>query len=288
MPLPFALDHINLWLLAANNGWTAVDCGYGDAATRALWEHHFRDTLAGEPIGARDRDPLPPRSPRQCRMASARWSCAVAMPQAEYLTAHAVTDDRAGYGVGPTSALFRQHGLGEEHVAAIEARGNFYRRGVPELPHAYQRLQAGDEFAIGQTRWRVIPGYGHSPEHGSLYCADLNVLISGDMLLPRISTNVSVWPVEPDGDPLEPLPGVARPFRRSAGGNIGAALARPAFRRHWHPRHAIACPPCRPPGGTRGRRQANRSRRPKCCRSCFAARSISSSASSPWARRLPT
>jgi glyoxylase-like metal-dependent hydrolase (beta-lactamase superfamily II) len=124
------------------------------------------------------------------------------MPQAEYLTAHAISDEHAGYGVAATSALFRAHGLAAEHVAALEARGNAYHRGVPELPLFFERLAAGDEIAVGPQRWRVIPGYGHSPEHASLYCADLGVLIAGDMLLPRISTNVSVWPVEPDGDPL--------------------------------------------------------------------------------------
>jgi len=203
MPLPFALDHINLWLLAGHDGWTAIDCGYGDAATRALWQQHFQDTLEGRPITRVVATHYHPDHLGNAAWLCAHWACTVAMPQAEYLTAHAVADERAGYGVGRTSTLFRHHGLDEEHIAAIESRGNFYRRGVPELPHAYQRLQAGDEFAAGPTRWRVIPGYGHSPEHASLYSAQLNLLISGDMLLPKISTNVSVWPVEPDGDPLE-------------------------------------------------------------------------------------
>jgi glyoxylase-like metal-dependent hydrolase (beta-lactamase superfamily II) len=202
MPLPFALDHINLWLLRANRGWAAIDCGYGDAPTRALWERHFQDTLAGEPIGEVIATHYHPDHLGNAAWLASRWACVVVMPQAEYLTAHAVADERGGYGVAPTSELFRRHGLAGEYIAAIEARGNFYRRGVPELPHAYQRLQAGDEIAIGPGHWRMMPGYGHSPEHGSLYCAALNVLISGDMLLPKISTNVSVWPVEPDGDPL--------------------------------------------------------------------------------------
>jgi glyoxylase-like metal-dependent hydrolase (beta-lactamase superfamily II) len=202
MPLPFALDHINLWLLAADGGWTAIDSGYGDAVTRALWERHFRDTLVGKPIGGVIATHYHPDHLGNAAWLAARWQCAVAMPQAEYFTAHAVADERAGYGVGPTSALFRQHGLAEAHIAELEARGNSYRQGVPELPLAYQRLQAADEITIGAERWRVIPGYGHSPEHASLYCAALDVLIAGDMLLPKISTNVSVWPVEPDGDPL--------------------------------------------------------------------------------------
>jgi glyoxylase-like metal-dependent hydrolase (beta-lactamase superfamily II) len=202
MPLPFALDHINLWLLAAHDDWTAIDCGYGDTATRALWELHFKQTLAGKPIGHVIATHYHPDHLGNAAWLAARWACAVAMPQAEYFTAHAVADERAGYGAGPTSALFRLHGLAEEHIAALEARGNGYRVGVPELPLTYQRLLAGDDISIGAERWRVIPGYGHSPEHAALYCARLGVLISGDMLLPKISTNVSVWPVEPDGDPL--------------------------------------------------------------------------------------
>ena len=56
---------------------------------------------------------------------------------------------------------------------------------------------------IGEHSWRVITGFGHSPEHASLYCEALKVLISGDMVLPRISTNVSVFAVEPEGNPLQ-------------------------------------------------------------------------------------
>ena len=202
MPLPFALDHINLWLLADHESWTQVDCGYGNAATRALWERHFSATLEGKRIGRIIATHYHPDHLGNAAWLAARWDCPVVMPQAEFLTAHAVADERAGYGVGATSALFRRHGMAEEPIAALEARGNSYRHGVPELPLAYQRLLADDEIAIGSQSWRVIPGFGHSPEHGSLYCPALSVLISGDMLLPKISTNVSVWPLEPDADPL--------------------------------------------------------------------------------------
>ena len=202
MPLPFALDHINLWLLADGDGWTQVDCGYGNAATRGLWREHFRSTLQGRPIRRVIATHYHPDHVGNAAWLAARWDCAFAMPQAEFLTAHAVSDERAGYGVAAISALFRAHGLAPDHVAALQARGNAYRRGVPELPLSFEHLAAGDEIVVGTRRWRVIPGYGHSPEHASLHCADLGVLISGDMLLPKISTNVSVWPVEPDGDPL--------------------------------------------------------------------------------------
>jgi glyoxylase-like metal-dependent hydrolase (beta-lactamase superfamily II) len=203
MPLPFALDHINLWLLADAPAWTQIDCGYGDEPTRRLWDEHFRTTLRGQPLRRVVATHCHPDHVGNGAWLARRFDCALTMPQAEYLTAHALAEEHSGYGTEATCAFFRAHGLEAEHVAAMAARGNRYRHGVPELPQRYERLLAEDEVAVGRSRWRVIPGYGHSPEHASLYCAELGVLISGDMLLPKITTNVSVWPIEPDGDPLQ-------------------------------------------------------------------------------------
>ncbi len=202
MPLPFALDHINLWLLADGAGWTQVDCGYGNAATRELWHAHFAGSLSGKPLTRVIATHYHPDHLGNAAWLAARFSCPVLMPQAEYLTAHAIAGEHSGYGAAPMSALLRAHGLSGEHLAALDGRGNPYRRGVPELPFSFKRLAAGDEIRIGANDWQMISGYGHSPEHASLYCRALEVCISGDMLLPRISTNVSVWPVEPEGDPL--------------------------------------------------------------------------------------
>jgi glyoxylase-like metal-dependent hydrolase (beta-lactamase superfamily II) len=203
MPLPFALDHINLWLLADDPAWTQIDCGYGDESTRRLWNEHFGATLRGRPMRRVVATHCHPDHVGNGAWLAGRFDCALTMPQAEYLTAHALAEEHSGYGTEATCAFFRAHGLAAEHVAVLAARGNRYRHGVPELPPRYERLMAEDEVAIGRSRWRVIPGYGHSPEHASLYCAQLGVLISGDMLLPKITTNVSVWPIEPDGDPLQ-------------------------------------------------------------------------------------
>ena len=95
-------------------------------------------------------------------------------------------------------------------------RKNYYSNLVPSVPGQYRRIREADVLTIGGRGWRVITGFGHSPEHASLYCEDLNVLISGDMVLPRISTNVSVFDIEPEGNALrlfldslqsfEPLP----------------------------------------------------------------------------------
>jgi glyoxylase-like metal-dependent hydrolase (beta-lactamase superfamily II) len=98
---------------------------------------------------------------------------------------------------------FRKHGLDPAMQEQIQERKSHYSRMVPTVPTSYRRMQEGIDLTIHQRRWQIITGFGHSPEHASLYCADLNILISGDMLLPRISTNVSVFAIEPEANPVQ-------------------------------------------------------------------------------------
>jgi len=203
MPLPFALDHVNLWLLEERDGYTLVDCGYGDATTRAHWQQHIATTLAARPIRRIVATHCHPDHLGNAAWLAARFDCEIAMTLAEFLAAHALIEGRAGLGQADVRSLFARHGMAPEHLASLEARGNHYHRGVPEAPHAFARLIDGDTLTQGERRWQVIAGYGHSPEHAALVCAEAGLLISGDMLLPRISTNVAVWPGEPDGDPVE-------------------------------------------------------------------------------------
>jgi glyoxylase-like metal-dependent hydrolase (beta-lactamase superfamily II) len=202
MPLPFALDHINLWLVEEGDGFTLVDTGYGDEATRAVWDEHCARVLDARPVRRIVATHYHPDHLGNGAWLSARFGVTVAMTAAEYLTGHAVHAQTAGYAVADTCALFRAHGVSADHVRELSARGNRYRAGVPELPQKFQRVFPGASLRLGGTDWRVIGGYGHSPEHAALHASDRRVLISGDMLLPRISTNVAVWPAEPDADPL--------------------------------------------------------------------------------------
>ncbi|MBD5801258.1 Hydroxyacylglutathione hydrolase [Azoarcus sp. Aa7] len=200
MPLPFVLNHINLWTLDDGDALAVVDTGFGIDPVRDNWNA----------ILDRDRRPLSRivvthSHPDHLGLASwlaERDGAPVQMTQGEFFNGHAIWNQVAGNAVEEMVAHFAAHGLDPERQGALRERGNSYRRGVPALPKSYQRIFDGDVLRIGAHDWRVIVGYGHSPEHASLYCESLGVLISGDMLLPRISTNVSVYALTPDDDLL--------------------------------------------------------------------------------------
>jgi glyoxylase-like metal-dependent hydrolase (beta-lactamase superfamily II) len=201
MPLPFQLDHINLWLLEDEGAWTIVDCGIGDSKTRALWEEIFRK------VSKVNRVILTHYHPDHA--GNAAWICerfGVEMwsTQGEYLTAHAVRTSSAGYTSDAVLSVFKKNGLDDERLRGMAAiRGNNrYTALVPDFPHSYRRIIEGDTVRIGGHGWKAIIGHGHAPEHLSLYCEPLKTVIAGDMLLSTISTNVSVWSIDPEGDPL--------------------------------------------------------------------------------------
>ena len=124
------------------------------------------------------------------------------MTAAEFLSAHAARDDTAGFDRATGIAFFGLNGLDVSAIPEKVRTGNRYRKGVPELPRTYRRMIHGDTLAIGGHDWRVICVHGHAPEHAALFCPSLGVLISGDQVLPRITTNVGVWGNQPEANPL--------------------------------------------------------------------------------------
>jgi len=200
MPLPFVLNHINLWLLQDGEGWFIVDTGFGLPDIQATWEK-----VLGELDGPVHGIVVTHFHPDHLGLAAwlqEKTGAPLYMSAGEYLTGHAVWHEIGGHGTAPMLEQFRSHGLDEGRRQALAERGNGYRKGVPSMPLTYRRLFDGDTLRIGQRDWKIQFSYGHSPEHLSLYCADSSVLISGDMLLPKISTNISVFAVTPTANAL--------------------------------------------------------------------------------------
>jgi len=202
MALPFQLDHINLWLLEDGDGWLMIDSGLGDEPTRAVWEKIFAGRIGSMPVRRVLVTHYHPDHAGNAAWLCERTGAQLWMSRGEYLTAHAARHGAAGYSTEAQIALFRANGLDEKRGKALLARGDLYRKLVPEFPMSHRRLHEGERISVGGRGWQVIVGHGHAPEHVSLHCAELNLLISGDMLLPRISTNVAVRPVDPWANPL--------------------------------------------------------------------------------------
>ncbi|ELX11535.1 beta-lactamase domain-containing protein [Janthinobacterium sp. HH01] len=203
MPLPFALDHINLWLLRDGDGWSAVDSGVAGDATRAAWETIFETGLDGLALRRVFATHCHPDHIGLADWLCQRWDAPLWTTTGEYAFARMMS--AALPGVDGPAALphFQRHGLRDpDMLEKMAGRKNYYPTLVPSVPTAYTRIQDGQLVVIGDHQWQVITGFGHAPEHASLYCAALNVLIAGDMVLPRISTNVSVFAVEPESNPL--------------------------------------------------------------------------------------
>jgi glyoxylase-like metal-dependent hydrolase (beta-lactamase superfamily II) len=203
MPLPFALDHINLWLLDDDDGYTIVDCGFGSDETKQLWERIFAARVNGRTVKRVLVTHYHPDHMGLARWLTDRFGVEMWTPQAEFLTAHAALSSIGPFGTEPLIELFRTNGIDSERLELVRGRGSSYGRGVADLPMSYRRVMDGDEIVINGRTWQAIMGYGHSPEHAALYCAKLGVLISGDMVLPSISTNVGVWAADPRGNPLQ-------------------------------------------------------------------------------------
>lgn len=209
MPLPYALNHINLWLLEDGDGrWCAVDTGMDMGDVKL----HWKTLISAYPLSRQIVTHYHPDHLGLSAWLQEHTGAPLTMTQAEYLTAQAFANEIGNYSPTATGELFRRHGLGAERLQALAERGNAYRRAVPQIPATYTVLREDDSVRIGAHDWRVIVGHGHCPEHAALYCEALGVLIGGDMMLPSISTNVAVFAPNPDEDSLSDFLASIRKF----------------------------------------------------------------------------
>ncbi len=218
MPLPFALDHINLWLLKDSvqkhgqtvSGWTLIDCGIHQALQKELWEQIFSNELDGLPILRVIVTHMHPDHIGLADWICQRFNAPLLMSGLDYHVARLACQDQTSFGGDGAALFFYQHGIqSASDIEKIKARVHYYSSLVPSVPKQYQRLLDGQTLTIGdgtdkspQRQWKLMSGYGHAPEHIALYCEASQILISGDMVLPRISTNVSVYDSEPLANPL--------------------------------------------------------------------------------------
>lgn len=202
LPLPFRLDHVNIWLVEEDGGWTIVDTGCDTAQVRAAWE----DILAG-PMAARPVVRLLATHGHVDHIGLAGWlcerfDCPFVSTLGEWLWARGAHEPNLGGGRAGHRDYLERSGLTRPEIEAqLKGRDEMIALAVP-LPGAVREIRHGQEIVLGGRRWEVIVTPGHAFFHASLLDREAGILIAGDQLLPHISPVIAVWETTPHGDPL--------------------------------------------------------------------------------------
>jgi glyoxylase-like metal-dependent hydrolase (beta-lactamase superfamily II) len=203
MRLPMQLNHINLWLLEDGDGWTVVDTGIRDEPTADAWKLLFAGPMKGRPVKRVIVTHLHPDHVGMAGWLVRRFGVKLWMTRTDYLMCRNLVADTGQEAPEEGMKFYRAAGFPDDALEAYRTRFGGFGRGVYHLPNSYRRIEEGERIPIGNRIWEVVIGRGHAPEHACLWCREDNIFISGDQILPKISSNVSLFPTEPDANPLQ-------------------------------------------------------------------------------------
>ncbi|UWQ22729.1 MBL fold metallo-hydrolase [Jannaschia sp. W003] len=202
LPLPMALDHVNVYFLRETDGWTMVDTGFASRRTRAILDRLRAGPLGGRPIV---RVLATHHHPDHVGLAGdlQRDGAELMMTRTAWLMARMLQLDAQPVPPPETVAFCRRYGMDPDVLARRSAERPFnFADCVAPMPVGYRRIREGERLEIGGRLWDVHRGDGHAPEHAVLYEADGDLVLGGDQLLPGISPNLGLYPTEPDADPV--------------------------------------------------------------------------------------
>ncbi len=202
LPLPMALDHVNVYALDDGDGWTVIDTGFASKRSRAIWNTLLDGPLAGRPV---TRLIVTHHHPDHVGLAG--WfitkGADLHMPRTGWLMARMLTMDLQERATSETLEFYKRAGMDETEFEKRKTDRPFnFADCVVPLPVGYARLKEGETITMGGRIWDIRMGDGHAPEHATFWSRDDNLVIGGDQLLPSISANLGVYPTEPEADPV--------------------------------------------------------------------------------------
>ena len=203
MPMPGNPDHINLWLLEDGDGWTVVDTGMDIPSMQEHWEDLFDGFMQGKPVKRVIVTHLHPDHIGLAGWLTRRFDCRLWVSRQEYMMCKAMVTDTGKPAPQVALDFYKSAGVDDEVLDIYRQRFGGFGKRISTLPDNYRRMIKDETIEINDRYWQVIMGSGHSPEHVLLYCPSLKIVIAGDQILPRETSNVSVMPSEPDGNPLD-------------------------------------------------------------------------------------
>jgi glyoxylase-like metal-dependent hydrolase (beta-lactamase superfamily II) len=202
MPLPFSLDHINLWLVEDADGWCLIDSGFARDEVKAIWRRLFETDFSTRPAERLICTHFHPDHIGLAGWLEADYGVNLWATEPTWMAARLAWLDHGAERRNARHAFYAGHGVTGQTLEDLRTLFESYSTDVTRPPMRFRQIDDGELLRIGQHDWRVIVGHGHAPGHACLHCPALGVLISGDQVLPRITTNIGVWDSQPDADPL--------------------------------------------------------------------------------------
>jgi glyoxylase-like metal-dependent hydrolase (beta-lactamase superfamily II) len=202
LPLPYALDHINIYFIDDGPGWSVIDTGINSSNTREIWELMLDNRLDGRPLTRVIATHFHPDHVGLAGWLTQRFGVPLFMSAMEYFVSLSRQLDEDPQRIAAFQRFYQRGGLPSQQAAEIVSIGQGYAKATTPLPPAYCRLSHGDRLRLGQREFEIITGGGHAFDQVMLYSAPDRLFFSADQIMARISPNVTVWPVEPEADSL--------------------------------------------------------------------------------------
>ncbi len=202
LPLPMALNHVNVYALRDRDGWTLIDTGLNAAGCRAAWEAALDGPLAGVPVA---RVLVTHHHPDHVGLAG--WfqgnGAELLMTRTAWLFARMLTLDEQERATPEQVAFWQEAGMAPDILEKRKGERPFnFADVVAPMPLGFTRIDEGQRLRLAGRDWIVRLGHGHAPDHATLWSGDGDLVIGGDQLLPSISPNLGVYATEPMADPV--------------------------------------------------------------------------------------
>lgn len=199
LPLPFALNHVNCYLLRDADGWTILDAGLNRPEIYAGWQAVFAQ------LGIRPNDicrvVVTHMHPDHIGLAGRlqqETGATVFMSPREWEIAEVAWVQNLEHGDNLTAYL-RRVGAPPEVGAIVEGQQQKLRQMTQPPPVDVQMLRGGETITMAGRRFEVIHAPGHADGQIIFYAAEDRLMLCGDQVLLRITPNIGFWPsTEPD------------------------------------------------------------------------------------------
>ena len=202
MPLPFAFDHINLWLVADGDGWTLIDSGLATEPTKAVWRNLFAIRFSSQRARRLVLTHFHPDHVGLAGWLEAEYGVGLWTSGVSFTVTQLAWLDHGKNCEAARLANFTAQGVSSAPADGMLKVFRHFPRDVSRPPLGFTRIDDGEHVRIGDHDWIAMNSEGHATGHPCFHCPELGVLIAGDQVLPRITPNISVWEEQPDEDPI--------------------------------------------------------------------------------------